>query len=554
VPPRMPWVEPEEVVLRLQEAVDSLGGESPAPGRRFLIVQIDGLARPVLLRALADGHMPFLQRLLTRRGFRLHATRAALPTSTPAFQLAAMYGVRPDIPGFHYHDKRRGADVWFPRAGDAALVEDLQAGGRPGILAGGSAYGCVFTGGAANNLFTATMLKRPSGGSLRRVVSAFVVLGWVLVKGLARTALEIARALRFALGGHRDWKWVAIKIGMSFWIHEFFTLAVARDLAAGARAIYVNFLEYDVVAHAYGPTHRRAVRSLRHVDRSLQRFFRVLRRRPELAYDVYVLSDHGQTACRPYREVAGRRLERHLFEEFFEPVLEAGPRIPPAAGFRAGLRAYRAHKRPGLFQRFVNGLQEDFPWLLGETPEVKERDGIRVICAGPNAFVYFLDTAQPLLFEEIDERFPGLAERVSRAPGVGFLLARSASGPLCLWRGRRFWLGRGEAGPFAGRPDLPRLREELAELVAMPSAGDLILYGEGAPAGNVSFIDEVGAHAGPAPEELDTFLVSPPGVRLPEPLAHPVDLYRHFLAYQASPEVQHERAAAPAPDPRSPAR
>jgi len=59
-----------------------------------------------------------------------------------------MYGTRPDIPGFHFHDKRRRADIYFPRAGDAALVEKEQAGGRLGIVTGGSTYGCVFTGGA----------------------------------------------------------------------------------------------------------------------------------------------------------------------------------------------------------------------------------------------------------------------------------------------------------------------------------------------------------------------------------------------------------------------
>jgi hypothetical protein len=549
---RMPWrrVEPEEVVLRLQAAVDALAGQAPGPGRRFLMVQIDGLSRPVLFRALAEGRMPFLQRLLSRHGFQFHATRAGLPTSTPAFQMAAMYGVRPDIPGFHYHDKRRGADVWFPRAGDAAHVEATQAGGRPGILAGGSAYGCVFTGGAANNLFTATMLKRPSGGSLRRLVSAFVVLGWVVAKGVVRTLLEVGRALRHALGGQRDWKWVAIKIGMSFWIHEFFTLAVARDLAAGTRAIYVNFLGYDVMAHAYGPRHRRAMRSLRQVDRSLARFGRMIRRRPELAYDLYVLSDHGQVACRPYVEVTGRPLERRLFEAFFDPALQVGQCPPGAPSLRQGLRAYRAHKSPGLLQRFLNALEEDFPGLLGEPPEVKERDGIRVVSAGPNAFVYFLGRSEPLGLEEIDARFPGLADRMSRSPGMGFLLARSASGPLCLWRGRRFRLARGEAGPFAGRDDLPRLLRDLGELLAMPSAGDLILYGHGAPEGDVSFINEVGAHAGPALEEMQTFLIAPPGVRVPA-LRHPVDLYPHFLAYQEAPEASHARDAVHAAEPRT---
>jgi hypothetical protein len=552
---RLPWrrVTPDEVVLRLQQAVDSLAASDAAPPRRrrLLVVQVDGLARSVLLQALAEGRMPFLQRLLSRHGFRLHATRAGLPTSTPAFQMATLYGVRPDVPGFHYHDKRRGTDVWFPRAGDAAYQERAQAGGRRGILQGGSAYGCVFTGGAGNNLFTASMLKRPSGGSVRKVVSGFVLLGWVLLKGVARSLVEVGRALRRALGGQRDWKWVAIKVGMSFFIHEFFTLAVARDLAAGAPAVYVNFLEYDVLAHAYGPGSRRAVRSLRHVDRSLRRFWGVMERHPEYGYDAYILSDHGQVGVTPYGAIAGRPLERLLFDEFFDRTHEVAPLVPPARGLATTFRTYRAHGSPGLFQRFLSSLQEDFPWRLGALPETGERDGVRVISAGPNAFVYLLDSVEPVPLEEIDERFPALVDRMSLGPGIGFLLARSHEGPVCIWRGRRFRLQHGEAGPFAGRPDLPLLLQELADLTAMPSAGDLILYGHGSPQGDVSYIDEVGAHAGPSPEELQTFLIAPPGVRMPEPITHPIQLYPHFLSYQpAPPETDHAYTILRTAEPR----
>jgi hypothetical protein len=68
----------------------------------------------------------------------------------------------------------------------------------------------------------------------------------------------------------------------------------------------------------------------------------------------------------------------------------------------------------------------------------------------------------------------------------------------------------------------------------MPSAGDIVLYGTGAPGGDVSFIDELGAHAGPSEEELHTFILHPPSVRLPAgPLTHPVELYPHFRAYRA---------------------
>ena len=52
------------------------------------------------------------------------------------------------------------------------------------------------------------------------------------------------------------------------------------------------------------------------------------------------------------------------------------------------------------------------------------------------------------------------------------------------------------------------------------------------PEGHVSFIPEVGAHAGPSPEEMHTFIVRPAKVTLPSPITHPVQLYDHFIRYQ----------------------
>ena len=86
----------DDVVLGLQRAFDRLVrwlrvGPPPSPGqRRLLIVQIDGLSRAVLEEAMARGRAPFLARLVRRRGYLMAPMCAGLPTSTPAFQLAAM--------------------------------------------------------------------------------------------------------------------------------------------------------------------------------------------------------------------------------------------------------------------------------------------------------------------------------------------------------------------------------------------------------------------------------------------------------------------------------
>lgn len=535
----------DDLVLFLQGWLDRLVrrlrlGRAPARGRcRLLIVQIDGLSRAVLERGLAEGRMPFLRRLLAAGAYRLHPMSVGLPSSTPAFQLAAMYGVQPDIPGFHYHDKRRGADIYFPRAGDAAHVEATQAAGRLGIVTGGSAYGCVFTGGAVNNLLTFSMLKRPSGRGLLRVLSAWVVLGWVVVKSLGISALAIGRALLAfiadPLRAPRSWKLLALKVGVSVWVRELFTLSAARDLYAGTPVVYVNYLDYDIFSHAWGPRHPRALRSLRSVDRSLRSLWRTARRVSEHCYDIYLLSDHGQAHCTPYDRLhGGRHIERLLFEDFLVPAgaHEVTPGRPRGRRLASGIRAIRRGRAPGVVQHFLNYLEQDFPWVLGELKEAREEKDVRVIASGPNAFVYFLDDSEPLTLEQIEARFPGLAEDIARSRGVGFVLARSAEGPVCFWRGKRYRLDELGQGPFAGRADLDLVGAGIRDLMAMRCAGDLVLYGLEAADGHVSFIGEVGAHAGPTEDEMHTFLVTPPGVTPAAPITHPRQLYAGFVRYQ----------------------
>src|SRR5262249_60470216 len=94
------------------------------------------------------------------------------------------------------------------------------------------------------------------------------------------------------------------------------------------------------------------------------------------------------------------------------------------------------------------------PWGRGGPREARERDGVRVIGAGPTAFVYFVDVPEPLTAAEIDVRHPHLLEEISRRPDVGFALARSPEGPVCGWGGKCFLLDETTPGPFQGRPDL----------------------------------------------------------------------------------------------------
>src|SRR5438094_376352 len=81
------------------------------------------------------------------------------------------------------------------------------AAGRCGILDGGASYGCVFTGGAAENLFNFATLKRPTRTGLLRTLSALTVIAWVAVKSLVLTGIELGRAvLRLLADPVAEWR------------------------------------------------------------------------------------------------------------------------------------------------------------------------------------------------------------------------------------------------------------------------------------------------------------------------------------------------------------
>jgi hypothetical protein len=445
-----------------------------------------------------------------RGGSRAATCRWGCPRRRPPSRPPSCTAGDPTFPASTSTTSGPGRELHFPERGVADLVERRHADGRVGILKGGSCYGCVFTGGAADSLWTFARLKRlaRAGRGVRRTALSTLLLAWVALKCLGLTLVTLARfagrAILALAFGRVKLRWsieaMLLDVGVSIWARELFTLLVSADLYRGVPAIYVNFIDYDVFAHAHGPADRLAFRALRRVDRSILQLARIVRRLPELGYDLYVLSDHGQIATRPFGAVAGGAS--------LEQVVRAALDAPAPA--------------------------------------------LRVIAAGPNAFVYFTDRVEPVRAAEIESRYPRAMARLSRHPGVGLVLARAAHEPECWYRGDPVPLGTRPdptvRDPFAGRADREVVVAGLRDLMAMPSAGDIVLYGTGASGGSVSFIDERGAHAGPSEEELHAFILHPPTVRLPEAaLTHPRQLYPHFLAYGETAAAGAEPLAAGSP-------
>jgi hypothetical protein len=533
------------VVSRLVDAIACWARMPPCPAAsrgRFVVVQICGCSHAVLQEALARGRMPALARLLGRGALGLHRVPVGLPTSTPAFQAGLMYGGPVDIPGFEFLDKRTGAYRWFPRPWDAAAVEAAHGATGQGIVRGGRTYGCVFGGGADDTVLTFAHLLRPHAfwgrAGFRALVVPSLIVIWV---GAKMSVVALWELLGWLGGALRDLslgrrivplRQVVTRILVGGWLRELFTLGVTADLYAGVPALYVNFVDYDVAAHHLGPRHRVAFRALRGVDRSIARIARVVRRARPLDYDLFVLSDHGQVRSVPFRRVAGQTTVAGAIRECFGPARgdsaeRAAPVRSPDADPPMPLWPFtRGRGRSVVVERHVR--ERNAVWI----------DGLCVVPAGPNVNVYLTHTPERVLAEEIEARYPGGLARLSRHAAIGFVLARDAGGPVCYYRGDVFRIppAPGPTGcPVFDRPDRDIVLQGLQDLLAMPSGGDVILYGHYARAGCTSFLDERGSHAGPSAEELYAFLALPPRVPFdPGRVTRARDLHALFARYQGA--------------------
>ncbi len=73
-------------------------GAANEPG--LVMIQVDGLAFNQLTRALRKRRMPFLRKLIRKRGYQLHTMYSGLPSSTPAVQAEIFYGIRCAVPAW----------------------------------------------------------------------------------------------------------------------------------------------------------------------------------------------------------------------------------------------------------------------------------------------------------------------------------------------------------------------------------------------------------------------------------------------------------------------
>lgn len=469
----------------------------PHPRRRLVLVQLDGVSRARLERAMAAGYMPYLASRLASGRHVLASTRSGAPASTPAFQAGLFYGAAPSVPGFVWFDRRSGREVRMDRAEDAARIERRLARGEPGLLRGGTSYFSIFSGGAAVPHFCLSGF----GGELALDWYGEHFNGWdALASTLAhsvtaaRGALRVAQEAGVGLVDGVRWSLALgrVKHEPRFLVHRVLIGGILRELAVqgmlvdisrGIPAIYVDFMGYDETAHRRGPDSPAAMRALEAADAAIAMIFAAADAAPELGYDVYVLSDHGHVATRPFEAITGAPLPDFVARAEAGAPLPRGPRASPNRGF------------PG-----------------GRTPGGGRVDGIATAEAGDLAHVYFLHDRGPLPLDAVRARHWRVLAALSASRAVGLLGVRGGQRGFALVRGDILDLADPSDVARLPHPDPALLATYLADLLTLRESGDIVVQGwRGEGRDIVAYAWEFGSHGGVAPEELECFVAHPAG-------------------------------------------
>jgi uncharacterized membrane protein YvlD (DUF360 family) len=401
----------------VQRVAQRQGGatETEVPGIVFL--EIDGLAVPVLRRAMRDGSAPNMARWVAEHTHRLLEWEPDLSSQTGASQAGILLGSNHDIPAFRWVEKETGTLMTCSAPPDCARIERERATGIGLLIDGGASRGNLLSGEADAVILTVSRMeeeKRANPGYRAFFANSFnvtrvlVLFGWELI--LEWTAAIRASRRDVRPRGHRGGTYPIMRGAMCVVVRDLIVYGVLTDMMRGRPAIYASLSSYDEVAHHSGLERADTLEALRKLDQQIGRINRARRYAPR-PYEIVVLSDHGQTQGATFKQRNGYGLD-----ELVERSVEAAD----VEGFAGG---DEQHDMVGLAIGEATGQ-------AGKPAKRSKKDvsGRRVVVLGSGnlGLIYLMEEPRRLTREEIDERHPRLIPALRSHPHIGWILVRSA--------------------------------------------------------------------------------------------------------------------------------
>src|SRR3954468_3108347 len=480
--------------------------ETAVPGIVFL--EIDGLALPVLQRAIRNGSAPTMARWLEERSHRLAEWETDLSSQTRASQAGILLGSNEDIPAFRWVEKERAALMVCSAPADCEEIERRHLSGRGLLSNGGASRGNLLSGEADHVILTASRsaAEKRANPSYRAFFASGFNVTRCLVLFFYEVVLEVTAAIRASKRdvrprGHRGGYYPFLRAALCVVVRDLIVFGVLTDMMKGRPAIYATFSSYDEVAHHSGLERADTMEALRKLD---QQFGRIERARPYAPrpYELVVLSDHGQTQGATFKQRNGYDLEELVsrsVEQAEVARLGSGDENQTAVGRAVDDASSKKAKKP-------------------DKHDVSDKDVV-VLASGNLGLIYLMDERRRLTLDEIETRHPRLIRALREHPHVGWLLVRTAQGGLVLGpHGSRHL----ESGRVEGEDPLADFSQNAARHLSRADgfehAADILVGSFYDPTleEGCAFEELISFHGGIGGPQTRPFLLHPAPLRVPE--------------------------------------
>jgi uncharacterized membrane protein YvlD (DUF360 family) len=494
-----------------------------APGIVYL--EIDGLALPVLQRAIRAGSAPIMGRWMEEEGYRLVEWEPDLSSQTGASQAGILLGSNEGIPAFRWVEKETGRVLACSSPQDCAEIERRCSSGEGLLAGGGTSRGNLLSGDADETILTVSRMdaeKKANPGyraffadgvNVTRALVLFfweVLLEWIAARQAARRDVRPR--------GHRGGSYPFLRGVMCVIVRNVVVYGVLSDMMRGKPAVYATFASYDEVAHHSGLERADTLEALRKLDQQFG-FIERARRYAARPYEIVVLSDHGQTQGATFKQRNGYGLD-----DLVERSLSRGEVTEFAEGDEQ--HAMARHAVEDATGRRAEESKDD----------VSGRDTV-VLGSGNLGLVYLMEEKRRLTLEEIGERHPDLLPALRAHPHVGWLLVRSAEhGPVVLGDGGMRRLHDDEVegeDPLAGFG--PNAARHLLRTDSFPNAPDILVgsfYDDTLEEG-CAFEELISFHGGIGGPQTRPFVLHPPSLpEAREPLVGAAAVHELLLGWR----------------------
>ncbi len=465
----------------------------------IVFVQIDGVSKPVLERAMRGGDVPTLHRWVNDGQHRLVGWTTGWSSQTGVSQCGILHGSTVDMPAFRWVDKSTGEVVVSNHPRSAAAIERAHSDGNGLLAHRGSSYGNLFSGDAERAVLTMSGIARRKEGRLGAGYFGYFAKPQQATRTFVGVVTEVLRERRAAAQQHRRGVEPRVHRGWTYALLRAFTTIISRDVSVrgvindmceGWAAIYVDFLGYDEVSHHSGPERADTLAVLRDLDRQIARINTATKWTPR-PYKVVVLSDHGQTQGATFAQWTGQ-----TFPEFVAAL--CGTAASGDDDAEKGRTESTAWLRQARSNDAATTTTRDVPIVLG---------------SGSLGLISLPGEARRLTREEIDERYPTLIPGLLACPAIGFVLVRADDGTSSvLGAGGTRNLATGVVdGDDPLEPFGPAAVRQVTVVDGYSTVADLMVNSFFDPLNDevAAFEEQVGSHGGLGGPQTHPFVLHP---------------------------------------------